>query len=123
MRWVIGALLTAVLLWVGWALGQSGGDSDPTKALEKRIAELEKRVADLEKRCQTLEQQVNELRQRAQSRPSVSVMPRVFVIPSPRPFVEPWALPFRVPPEEFGKPRPAPYRFVQPYYFPLEREP
>ncbi len=110
-RSFVGALVAVVLL-LGWTVGQRSLAGDETskkvQALEERIAQLEQKVSQLEKRLATLEQRVHRL---------------PVIVPMPAPYIPPM-FPEQLLPRErsgFGLPRPAPNPFVQPYYYPLER--
>lgn len=120
MRWFVAIAFTFALLLVGWTAGQKSQDAQQAKldALEKRLAETEKKVAELEKKVAELSKQVKQL---SASR-GIIIVPRPFEwrIPEEWRFFE-WHFP-----EEwrgFGLPQPAPRPFVQPYYYPLEKQP
>lgn len=120
MRWLIAVSIAFALLFVGWTMGQKSEDDQQAKldALEKRLAETEKKVVELEKKVAELSKQVKRL---STSR-GVIIVPRPFEwrIPEEWRFFE-----WRFPEERrgFGLPKPAPQPFVQPYYYPLEKQP
>jgi hypothetical protein len=107
MRWLL-VLALAIGAFGLWASSQQTGD----EALRARVEALEKRVRELEQRLARLERQQT----------------RLFVVPR-GPFIVPfeWEWRWHGPRErrtpEFGQPRPAPERFIQPYYYPLTPEP
>lgn len=109
MRYAGWLLLALVLASIGFAAllrGQTKSGDD----WQAKLQELEKRVAALERRVAQLERQWKQ--------------PHIFTFPIPRrePF---FRFEWRFPSERygFGMPMPAPQPFVQPYYFPLERNP
>jgi len=116
MRWFVVSILAMAFLLIGWTSAQRNQSEDAAKLseLEKRLAEVERKVADLEKKVAELGNQVKQLK----------AQPRVII--SPQHFLQ-WRVPFsQLVPEEqrgFGPPRPAPFPFVQPYYYPLETQP
>ncbi len=111
MRWFATLSVGAVLLLVGWGMGQKASADEDLKAkfqaLERRVAELEKRVTQLER----------QLRER---RPFI-VPPEWMVVP--RMELERLLILRQLPERRpgFGAPKPAPDPFVQPYYYPLEK--
>lgn len=110
LGWLI-AVGFAIGVFVLWASPQM---QMPTP--QWRDDNLKARVEALEKRVRELEQQLARLEQQ-RLRPFFFSPPGVIVLP----------VPFGLPPAErrtprFGKPRPAPDPFVQPYYYPLTPE-
>ncbi len=117
MRWFVALTIVFAFLLVGWNFGQRNQDAEEMAKLadfEKRLAEAEKKIAELEGRVAELSKQVKQLRS----------LPKVIVSPQ-QPLQ--WRIPLEwfVPEERygFGLPKPAPQPFVQPYYYPLEKQP
>ncbi len=120
MRWLTAVVVAFALLLVGWTVGQKSQDDQQAKldALERRLAETERKVSELEKKVAELTKQVRQL-----SAPrGIIIFPRPFEwrIPEEWQIFE-WHLPEKR--QGFGLPMPAPRPFVQPYYYPLEKQP
>lgn len=113
MRWLAITVIALALLLVGWTAGQKIHEENVAKKvelLEKRLDEAERKIGELKREVADLRRQVAQMR----------LTQRLFVIPTPS-FPFGWQIP-----EErhgFGLPRPAPVPFVQPYYYPLEKQP
>ncbi len=117
MRWFIVATVALALLLVGWTAGQRTQSEDVAQkfeSLEKRLTEAERKIAELEKKVADLRKQIAQM----------SLMQKFLVLPTPSP-VFPHPFGWQIPEERkgFGLPKPAPVPFVQPYYYPLERQP
>jgi len=110
MHWFATLSVGAVLLLVGWGMGQKASADEDLKA---KFQALERRVAELEKRVTQLERQLRERRPFIVP-PKCMVVPRIMELER---FLR--QLPERRP--GFGAPKPAPDPFVQPYYYPLEK--
>ncbi len=121
MRWFIVFTVALAFLLVGWTVGQKAQNDDVAQkieALEKRLAEAERKISELERKVAELRKQLAQM----------GAIPKFFVVPPPSlvppSLVPPSPFPFgRQIPEErhgFGLPKPAPFPFVQPYYYPLE---
>jgi len=123
MRLLLVFVVSLAFLLIGLTVGQKTQSEDAlqkVKALEERLAETERKVAELERKVAELKKQLAQM----------SAVPRPPTVQLP-PFQFPGlALPeaiflYRQPPEVkpgFGLPQPAPFPFVQPYYYPLGRE-
>lgn len=115
MRWLTFASIALAFLLVGWTVGQKAQDENVAQKvehLEKRLAEAERKLTELERKFADLRRQVAQM----------SLTQRFFFVPTPS-----LTFPFRwqIPEEKhgFGLPIPAPVPFVQPYYYPLEKQP
>ena len=117
MRWFVALTVVFAFLLVGWNFGQRSQNEEEKAKLadfEKRLVEAEKKIAELERRVAELNKQIKQLR----SLPPVAVPPQILLerlIPFRWKIPEEWS--------GFGLPKPAPQPFVQPYYYPLEKQP
>lgn len=117
MRWFTVTVIALAFLLVGWTVGQKAQTEDAAQkveALEKRIAEAERKISELERKVADLRRQVAQM----------SLTQKFFVVPTPSP-IPPFLFGWQIPEERqgFGLPKPAPFPFVQPYYYPLEKQP
>ncbi|MCX7643263.1 MAG: hypothetical protein N2116_05610 [Armatimonadetes bacterium] len=115
MRWLVLVAIASAFLLVGWTAGQKAQSEDvmqKVESLEKRLAEAERKIAELEKKVADLRKQVAQ----------VSPTQRFFTVPAPSLEL---LLGLQIPERRlgFGLPQPAPFPFVQPYYYPLGKQP
>lgn len=111
MRWIAVSVIALTLFLGGWISGQRGQEDEAAKfsMLEKRLTEAERKIEMLEKEIASLKFQVKQLREQP------------FILPRPLYPLFEWRIPEKQ--QGFGLPKPAPQPFVQPYYYPLERQP
>ncbi|MGQ9520615.1 MAG: hypothetical protein ACUVTP_11110 [Candidatus Fervidibacter sp.] len=119
MRWLIFSVIAIAFLLVGWAVGQRTQDEKQAvklSELEKRLTDAERKIAELEMKVSELSSQVKKISQR-------QIVPVPYFAPHPLTVVPLFEWRFPEGRQGFGLPKPAPQPFVQPYYYPLKKQP